>query len=173
MKTVKDIALELGVSRQAVHKEVKRQSLNLSTCKPGEQLTLTDEEADRIKQAFIERREKISRQSSTVNHKLDNLTTGQLDRPVVSYKSSVEAAQQRYIDFLEEQLRAKDEQIGKCQEECKALTERLAESQEALNTAQDMAKAAQALHAGTIQQQIEDKKGFFYKVSAFFRKGGE
>ena len=56
------------------------------------------------------------------------------------------------LNIKNRQLEAKDEQI-------KELNARLAETTAALVTAQQTAQAAQALHAGTIRQQIESGGG--------------
>ena len=56
---------------------------------------------------------------------------------------------QTTIDLLKEQLQVKDQQIAE-------LNARLAEMSSALVLAQQTAQAAQALHAGTIQQQLND-----------------
>ena len=54
---------------------------------------------------------------------------------------------QKELDLKSEQLAVKDKQIEE-------LNARLAESNAALVAAQQTAQAAQALHAGTIQQQL-------------------
>lgn len=65
------------------------------------------------------------------------------------------AVLQTTIDTLQGQLAIKDKQI-------EDLNARLAESNAALVAAQQTAQAAQALHAGTIQQQLtsgEEQRG--------------
>ena len=56
---------------------------------------------------------------------------------------------QTAVDTLQAQLAVKDVQI-------RELNARLAECSTALLAAQETARAAQALHAGTIQQQLSD-----------------
>ena len=56
---------------------------------------------------------------------------------------------QTTVDTLQAQLAVKDEQI-------RELNARLAECSTALLAAQETARAAQALHAGTIQKQLSD-----------------
>ena len=56
---------------------------------------------------------------------------------------------QTTVDTLQEQLSVKDQQI-------RELNARLAECSAALLAAQETARAAQALHAGIIQQQLSD-----------------
>ena len=55
------------------------------------------------------------------------------------------------IEMLQTELKVKNQQIEE-------LNARLAESNAALVAAQQTAQAAQALHAGTIQQQLEKQK---------------
>lgn len=59
------------------------------------------------------------------------------------------------IAFLREQLTAKDEQLAAKDRQIDALTTALANTTSALNLANESLHAAQALHAGTIQQQLE------------------
>ena len=114
MKTIRQIADEIGVSKQAVYKRYK-----------GKQ----------------------------------------------SQEAGVVAILQATIDTLQGQLSVKDKQIEE-------LNARLAEVSSALVVAQQTAQAAQALHAGTIRQQltdgeddpnqqgqtVEQKKSWFSKV---------
>ena len=81
---------------------------------------------------------------------------------------------QKELDHKNEQLSVKDKQIEE-------LNARLAEISSALVAAQQTAQAAQALHAGTIRQQItsgdvakeleeaptEERRGWLHKL--FFR----
>ena len=73
------------------------------------------------------------------------------------------------IDTLQGQLAVKDKQIEE-------LNARLAESSAALVSAQQTVQAAQALHAGTIQQQITEGNEQEYHATlnvVYFRKTGE
>jgi hypothetical protein len=67
------------------------------------------------------------------------------------------------FEVLTQQLSAKDKQIDD-------LNARLAEVTAALVGAQDAARAAQALHAGTIQAQLGDGRGGFW--ARLFHKRG-
>ncbi|WP_199674876.1 hypothetical protein, partial [Blautia sp. AF14-40] len=91
--------------------------------------------------------------------------------PEQSQEAGVVAVLQATIDTLQGQLEVKDRQIEE-------LNARLAEVSAALLAAQQTAAAAQALHAGTIQQQLltgeagadqqgqepEQKRGWFSKL---------
>lgn len=69
--------------------------------------------------------------------------------PEQSQEAGVVAILQATIDTLQGQLSVKDKQIEE-------LNARLAEVSSALVVAQQTAQAAQALHAGTIRQQLTD-----------------
>ena len=135
MKTIREIADEIGVSKQAVFKKIKREPLSTS----------------------------LRGLTSTV----DGVVDGQVDGPV----DGMIAVLQATIGTLQGQLEVKDRQI---EQQAQTIT-RLSD---ALIAAQQTAAAAQALHAGTIQQQLrtgeagedqqgqepEQKRGWFSKL---------
>ena len=107
MKTIREIADEIGVSKQAVFKKIKREPLSTS----------------------------LRGLTSTVDGRLTVSVDGLI------------AVLQATIDTLQGQLEVKDRQI---EQQAQTIT-RLSD---ALVAAQQTAAAAQALHAGTIQQQL-------------------
>lgn len=137
MKTVRQIADELGVSKQAVFKKMKREPLSTSlrglTSTVDGRLTVSVDGEKLIKQAF-------SAGTPSTNHQP---VDGQVDGPV----DGLIAVLQATIDTLQGQLEVKDRQI---EQQAQTIT-RLSD---ALVAAQQTAAAAQALHAGTIQQQL-------------------
>ena len=125
MKTIRQIADEIGVSKQAVFKKIKRDGLvDAPSTKNAEK-------------------------------------TAEVD--------GVISVLQATIDTLQGQLEVKDRQIEQQAQTITRLTDALA-------AAQQTAAAAQALHAGTIQQQLitgeagtdqqepEQKKSWFSKI---------
>ena len=151
MKTIRQIADEIGVSKTAVSKQIENLGLRSSLRKNGNQFAIDEQQEALIKQAFFEKtKTEIENQSQTKtqteNHEVGDLV----------------CVLQATIDTLQGQLEVKDRQIAK-------LTE-------ALVAAQQTAAAAQALHAGTIQQQLitgeagtdqqepEQKKSWFSKI---------
>lgn len=117
--------------------------------KNGNQFAIDEHQEALIKEAFSEKSQtEIENQTQTENHEVSDLV----------------CVLQATIDTLQGQLEVKDRQIEK-------LTE-------ALVAAQQTAAAAQALHAGTIQQQLltgeagadqqgqepEQKRGWFSKL---------
>ena len=131
-KTIKQIADEIGVSKQTVYKRYKGKLYTV--CAPyahTEQGVLYIEEQGEtlIKQDFLQK----ERSNGAVLEQSEN--------------AGVVAVLQTTIDTLQGQLAIKDKQIEE-------LNARLAEVSSALVAAQQTAQAAQALHAGTIQQQL-------------------
>ena len=122
-KTVRQLAEEIGVSKQAVHQ--KRKSKALSTA-----LQLFTSTVDGVVYIDVDG-EKLIKQAFGVNE------CKQVDDNVYTVLNNT-------IDMLKEQLTIKDKQI-----------ETLST---ALTSALQSATSAQALHAGTIQQQIEVKE---------------
>lgn len=133
MKTIRQIADEIGVSKQAVFKKIKREPLSTSlqglTATVDGRLMVEVDGEKLIKQAFSE----IA--PSTKNAE----KTAEVD--------GVISVLQATIDTLQGQLSVKDQQIEE-------LNARLAEVSSALLAAQQTAVAAQALHAGTMKQQL-------------------
>lgn len=178
MKTIRQIADEIGVSKQAVFKKIKREPLSTSlqgfTAMVDGRLMVEVDGEKLIKQAFSE----IA--PSTTDNQLMGAVDGLVDAP--STKKEEKTAEddgvisvlQATIDTLQGQLEVKDRQIEQQAQTITRLTDALA-------AAQQTAAAAQALHAGTIQQQLlteeigmdyqghepEQKLGWFSRI---FRK---
>ena len=140
-KTIKEIADELGVSKTAVSKQIANLGLRSSLRKNGNQFAIENRQEKLTKMAFQKdkQRERVVKnlvsdeQSQTENHEVCDLV----------------GVLQTTVDTLQAQLAVKDVQI-------RELNARLAECSTALLAAQETARAAQALHAGTIQQQLSD-----------------
>lgn len=133
MKTIRQIADELGVSKQAVYKRFKGKLHTV--CAPyahTEQgvLYLEDQGETLIKQDFLQDDRSIGAHTERSNGAV--LEQGQ--------QANLMVVLQATIDTLQGQLEVKDRQIEQ-------LTS-------ALVAAQQMAAAAQALHAGTMHQQL-------------------
>ena len=141
MKTIREIADEIGVSKQAVFKKIKREPLSTSlrglTSTVDGRLTVSVDGEKLIKQAF-------SAGTPSTNHQpVDGVVDGQVDGPV----DGMIAVLQATIGTLQGQLEVKDRQI---EQQAQTIT-RLSD---ALVAAQQTAAAAQALHAGTMHQQL-------------------
>ena len=144
MKTIRQIADEIGVSKQAVYKRYKGKLHTV--CAPyahTEQgvLYLSEQAETLIKQDFLKDDRSIGAHTDTHTERSNGAV------PEQSQEAGVVAVLQATINTLQGQLSVKDQQIEE-------LNARLAEVSSALLAAQQTAAAAQALHAATIQQQI-------------------
>ena len=101
MKTIKQIADELGVSKTAVRKKIENLGLQSSLRKNGNQFAIDEIQEKLIKQAFSgsETETKNANQAQTENHVVSDLV----------------AVLQTRISVLKAELEAKDRQIEKLQ----------------------------------------------------------
>lgn len=137
MKTIRQIADEIGVSKTAVNKQIANLGLRSGLRKNGNQFAIDEHQEALIKEAFSEKSQtEIENQTQTENHEVSDLV----------------CVLQATIDTLQGQLEVKDRQIEQQAQTITRLTDALA-------AAQQTAVAAQALHAGTIQQQIVAGEG--------------
>ena len=162
MKTIRQIADEIGVSKQAVYKRYKGKLHTV--CAPYAHtvqgvLYLSEQAETLIKQDFLK--------NDCSNGAHTERSIGAV--PEQSQDAGVVAVLQATIDTLQGQLEVKDRQIEQQAQTITRLTDALA-------AAQQTAAAAQALHAGTIQQVLacedgveqqgkepEKKRGWFRK----------
>ena len=139
-KTIKQIADEIGVSKQAGYKRYKGKLHTV--CAPYAHtvqgvLYLSEQAETLIKQDFL--------QNDCSNGAHTERSIGAVQEQ--SQEAGVVAVLQATIDTLQGQLSVKDQQIEQQAQTITRLTDALA-------AAQQTAAAAQALHAGTIQQQL-------------------
>ena len=135
-KTIKEIADELGVDKQKVYRYIKKKHISEAHHEALQKNSVKryDEAAEiLIKQGFFD--------ESVSSEALHEVHQKHINEAVCDTVSEA------LIDMLRKELEIKNEQI-------RELNARLAESSAALVAAQQTAQAAQALHAGTIQQQL-------------------
>lgn len=108
MKTIKQIADELGVSKTAVRKKIENLGLQSSLRKNGNQFAIDEMQEKLIKHAFSgnETETKNGNQSQTANHEVSDLVSV-LQTSIDVLKAELEAKN--------EQLREKDRQISEMQ----------------------------------------------------------
>ena len=146
-KTIKEIADELGVSKTAVSKQIANLGLRSSLRKNGNQFAIENQQEKLIKMAFQKKRQQEIVTENSVSDE-QSQTKSQTTNANQSQTANHEVCDlQTTVDTLQAQLAVKDEQI-------RELNARLAECSTALLAAQETARAAQALHAGTMQQQL-------------------
>lgn len=136
MKTIRQIADEIGVSKTAVNKQIANLGLRSGLRKNGNQFAIDEHQEALIKQAFSEK-------SQTENENQSQTKTQTENQEVCDLVCVLQAT----IDTLQGQLEVKDRQIEQQAQTITRLTDALA-------TAQQTVAAAQTLHAGTIKQQL-------------------
>lgn len=141
MKTIRQIADEIGVSKTAVNKQIANLGLQSGLRKNGNQFAIDEHQETLIKQAFSEKSQTEIENQSQTKTQTENHEVGDLV-----------CVLQATIDTLQGQLEVKDRQIEQQAQTITRLTDALA-------AAQQTAVAAQALHAGTIQQQLVAGEG--------------
>ena len=141
MKTIRQIADEIGVSKTAVNKQIVNLGLRSGLRKNGNQFAIDEHQEALIKQAFSEKSQTEIENQSQTKTQTENHEVGDLV-----------CVLQATIDTLQGQLEVKDRQIEQQAQTITRLTDALA-------AAQQTAVAAQALHAGTIQQQLVAGEG--------------
>ena len=109
--------------------------------KNGNQFSIDERQEALIKRAFLEKSQTENANQSQTKTQIENHEVGDLV-----------CVLQATIDTLQGQLEVKDRQIEQQAQTITRLTDALA-------AAQQTAAAAQALHAGTIQQQILTGEG--------------
>ncbi|WP_289119963.1 hypothetical protein [uncultured Bacteroides sp.] len=140
MKTIREIADEIGVSKQAVFKKIKREPLSTSlqglTSTVDGRLMVSVDGENLIKSAFL------PSVPSTDHQQVDGAVDGLADASSTEVDGLI-VVLQATIDTLQGQLEVKDRQIEQ-------LTS-------ALVAAQQTAATAQALHAGTMKQLLSEE----------------
>lgn len=165
MKTIKQIADELGVSKQAVQKRMSREPLytSLYPCLQTKNGTkYIDETGESIVKAAFDKNAPTIMYTEVADNQQPNV------------HSDIIKILQDNITVLQQQLEVKDNLIVTLSKQNQALTDALENTTSSL-------KAAQALHAGTIKQQAmleappaeasdeTDKPGFFDRLRQAFK----
>lgn len=149
--TVKELADELGVSKPTISKAITELGLQGHLTKIGNRFILEDSEIEAIKSKISQTpTTKESPKSESENKTETKETQNETEKSLISLLES-------QITILSEQLSQKDSQIN-------ALTSALATSQEQIKALTDSLQAtttaltaAQALHAGTMQERLTEQ----------------
>ena len=159
-KSIRQIAEELGVSKQAVFKKIKREPLSTSlrglTSTVDGRLMVSVDGVKLIKQAFS------ACEPSTSSQRLMSTVDGEVDGSSTENKGTVDgmySVLEVTIQTLREQLEAKDRQIAAKDQQIDQQAQTIMRLTDTLAAAQQTAAAAQALHAGTIQHQLAEDTG--------------
>ena len=152
MKTIRQVADELGVSKQAVWQRIKR---NIDIRQAFEQHSQTingtvyvDEDGENvIRCAYSDDLKTVNVDETAVN--IDETSD---NKTVNADNGALIDVLQKTIDTLQQQLTAKDKQIDE-------LTAMLKGSQTSVESLTAALTAAQALHAGTMQTALTERSG--------------
>ena len=132
-KTIKEIAAECKVSEQAIRGWCRRNHV-----------------AKDAKGSFAISE---SQKRKLYLHYL-GVARNEVAKPVKASCETCETSETVLISMLQKELDRKDAQLSAKDEQIRELNVRLSECSAALLAAQETARAAQALHAGTMQQQL-------------------
>ena len=128
MKTIRQIADEIGVSKTAVNKQIANLGLRSGLRKNGNQFAIDEHQEALIKQAFSEKSQteienQTQTKSQTENHEVSDLV----------------CVLQATIDTLQGQLEVKDRQIEQQAQTITRLTDALAAAQQTAAALQELA----------------------------------
>jgi len=129
MKTIKQIADDMGIEKQRVYRHIKKHHINEAHQKAG--MMYYDDVAERLIKQHFSNNDHINEAHQSTSKTTSSGTVDTL------------------VDMLQNELHIKNQQI-------KELNTRLAETTSALVTAQQSLQTAQLLHGGTIQKQLTD-----------------
>lgn len=132
-KTIKEIAAECKVSEQAIRGWCRRNHV-----------------AKDAKGSFVISE---SQKRKLYLHYL-GVARNEVAKPAKASCETYETSETVLISMLQKELDRKDAQLSAKDEQIRELNVRLSECSAALLAAQETARAAQALHAGTMQQQL-------------------
>lgn len=142
--TIKELADELGVSKPTVSKAIDALGIQDELRKVGNRFLLSDTQSEMVKMQITQNSEMpITKKTQEETKSKPLISQNETEKSLISLLET-------QITILQEQLTVKDGQIAAQQEQIRTLTESLHDTTAALT-------AAQALHAGTIKQQLTDK----------------
>ena len=133
--TIAEISVECGVSEQAIRAWCRRN--HVAKDAKGS-FTISEVQKTAIYQHYL------------------GIDRKQVSQPAKASCETCETSETALITMLQRELDRKSEQLAVKDKQIAELNERLSECSAALLAAQQTAQAAQALHAGTIQQQLTD-----------------
>ena len=164
-KTIKQVSAELNVSKPTVAKAIEQCGLSDALTRVGNRFELSDEQVETIKSQIspICDSPKTQTESEIIQNSQsdDVLETQKTQEKTEKSQTKSQTPQNSVIELLEGQLEAlqqqltvKDEQLAAKDKQLADLTAALLSAQEQHKALTDALTAAQALHAGTIQERL-------------------
>lgn len=148
-KTIRQLAEELGVTKPTIAKAIRE--LDIEPQKIGNRNELSDGQCEQIK-IQISKKSQISdlQKSPTETQKSPTET----EKTIISLLETQMTALQAELSEKNRQLAVKDEQIENLTSSNAALTSTIQAMTEQQSHLTEALRAAQALHAGTIQERL-------------------
>lgn len=157
MKTIRELAGEIGVSKQAIRNEIERQGLRSSLQETTKGLYLTEEQERQIVGAFEERQRQgfayYPKTEKAENRKEYAGLQRIFEKELQDKNNTIERLQQQNADLIRQNadlIRHREERDRQNADTIAALTD-------TIKNLSDNLKAAQTLHHETIER-IEDKE---------------
>ena len=166
--TIKQLAIQLGVSKTTISKVISELGLQGKLKRSGNKYLLSDMQIENVKTQIANHKTQTvgenmgleapkmqteGEKSQIANQELQteyqNLRFQDQKMQLENQKALIEVLQKQ-LALLNEQLSIKDDQIRAYQEQIRILTDSLHDATTALS-------AEQALHAGTIQRQLNEQ----------------
>jgi len=148
MKTVKQIADEMGITKQALQKRIAREPL-YTTLTPYISIKGTTKYIDDVGETLI-----ISAFSGIDKSTGTPIGKG-TDKGIDSIRTGIDTISESLIDLLKLDIEAKNRQMDGMQRTIDAQQETIHTQAENIKELTASLNAAQALHAGTIHAQLE------------------
>lgn len=164
-KTIKQVAAELNVSKPTVAKAIEQCGLSDALTRVGNRFELSDEQVETIKSQILpicdSPKTQIESEIIQNSQSDDVLETQKTQEKTEKSQTESQIPQNSVIELLkgqlealQEQLSVKDEQLAARDKQITDLTAALVSAQEQHKALTDALTAAQALHAGTIQERL-------------------
>lgn len=160
MKTIKQIADEIGVSKQSIRNEIAKQGLQSSLRKNGNQFAIDESCETLIKSAFESRNGKIT---AKVVCKDNAKVTAKQNEKVCDYQSKIDVLEidnkrlQEEIELLRGQLADGKEEVRYLRSQSTEKDKQLSDTLKALNQAQHLQAVAESKIKLLEEKQEEEK----------------
>ena len=154
-KTIKQLAEEFGVSKTAIRKrftpEFKEQYLETN---PDGSFQITDQGCELIAESLRKSQRTVQTEVAETSVNQGSQETIAANKETIAVLVEQLSSKDEQIKALMEQLVTKDEQIGSLTTSNAALTSTIQAMTEQQSHLTEALRAAQALHAGTIQERL-------------------
>lgn len=162
MKSIKEIADEIGVSKQSVRNEIAKQGLQSSLRKNGNQFAIDEKCETLIKSAFESRNEKVTAKTICKDNANQNAkVTDNQNEQVCDYQHKIDVLEMdnkrllEVIELLKDRLKENKEEVIYLRSQSIEKDKQLLDALKALNQAQHL--QAMAENKVKLLEQIQEK----------------